>query len=337
MDWIKYLIVPIIACSWIGVFLYKKYALYIGIMSNPNYRTLHESPIPRGGGIVFSILFISVIFLIWQYLQLSDNLFLILGVGGGMAALLGFIDDIKDIRARIKLIIQLLLSGWAVYWLYSDNLLLLNWIPIFITIPACLFLMVWMMNAYNFMDGVDGMAASGAIFASLTLALVLFLTDNSVELILIFILIAATVGGFIIFNWPPATIFMGDAGSVFLGYVFGSLLLFTTLNGYLSIWIWLTVFGYFFADTTVTQIVRVISIKKWYSVAHRSHAYQNLARITGSHLKVTSGVALYNIIWILPLTIWSVLQPEMGAIFTMLAIAPALVVAYKYGPILSSS
>ena len=336
MDWIKYLIIPIIACSWIGVFLYKKYANYIGIMATPNYRTLHELPIPRGGGIVFSILFILAIFLIWRYLQLSDNLFLMLGVGGGMAAIFGFIDDIKNIRARIKLIIQLLLSSWALYCLYSANLLLLNWLPIFITIPAYLFFMVWIINAYNFMDGVDGMAASGAVFASLTLALVLYLTDNSVELIPIFILIAAMVGGFIIFNWPPASIFMGDAGSVFLGYIFGSLLLFTTLNGYLSIWIWLTVFGYFFADTTVTQIVRVISIKKWY-LPHRSHAYQNLARITGSHLKVTGGVTLYNIIWIFPLTLLSALMPEMGVILTILAICPALVVAYKYGPVLSSS
>jgi len=336
MDWIKYLIVPVIICSWISVFLYKKYAIYVGIISNPNYRTLHESPIPRGGGIVFSILFILAIFLIWPYLKLSDNLFLILGVGGGVASLFGFIDDIMNIRARIKLTIQFLLSGLTVYWLFIDSLLLMNWIPIFITIAVCLFFMVWMMNAYNFMDGVDGMAASGAIFSSLTLALVLFLTDNSFELIPIFILIATTVSGFMIFNWPPATIFMGDAGSVFLGYIFGSLLIFTTLSGNLSIWNWLTVFGYFFADTTVTQIIRVILIKKWY-LAHRSHAYQNFARITGSHLKVTSRVTLYNIIWILPLAIWSALQPEMEILAAILAVTPALVVAYKYGPMLSSS
>jgi Fuc2NAc and GlcNAc transferase len=319
-----------------GVYLYKKIAIRLGIVAKPNFRTLHESPTPRGGGVVFSILFILAIFLIWQYLKLSDNLFLILGVGGFIATLFGFIDDIKNIRARIKLIIQLLLSGWVVYWLYSDSLLLLNLMLIFIAIPACLFFMVWMMNAYNFMDGVDGMAASGAIFASLALALVLFLTNSSVELMLVFILIATTVGGFIVFNWPPATIFMGDAGSVFLGYIFGSLLLFTVLNNNISIWVWLTVFGYFFADTIVTQIVRVISIKKWY-LAHRSHAYQNLARITDSHLKVTGGVTLYNVIWILPLTIWSTLQPEMEVILAMLAITPALVVAYKYGPVLSSS
>ena len=336
MDWIKYLIVPVIICSWVTVFLYKKYAIYKGIISNPNYRTLHESPIPRGGGIVFSILFILAIFLIWPHLKLSDNLFLILVVGGGAASLFGFIDDIMNIRARIKLTIQFLLSGLTVYWLYLDSLFLMNWMPISITIAVCLFFMVWMMNAYNFMDGVDGMAATGAIFSSLTLALVIFLTDNSVELIPIFILIATTVSGFIIFNWPPATIFMGDAGSVFLGYIFGSLLIFTTLNGYLSIWNWLIVFGYFFADTTVTQTIRVVLKKKWY-LAHRSHAYQNFARITGSHLKITSRVTLYNIIWIFPIAIWSTLQPEMEILAAILAVTPALVVAYKYGPMLSSS
>ncbi len=336
MDWFKYLIIPIIACSWVGVFLYKKYAIYIGIIALQNHRTLHDSPIPRGGGIVFSILFILFLLLIWPYLELSNNLFLILGVGGGLASLFGFIDDILNIKARIKLIIQLLLSGLVVYWLYLDSLFVGNWVPIYVIIIACLFFMVWMMNAYNFMDGVDGMASSEAIFSSLTLALILFFTNSSVELAPIFILIAATVSGFIIFNWPPATIFMGDAGSVFLGYIFGSLLIFTTFSGTLSVWNWLIVFGCFFADTTVTQIVRVIFIKKWY-LAHQSHAYQNFARITGSHLKATRTVTLYNIIWILPIAIWSALQPEMEIIAAILVITPALIVAYKYGPLLSSS
>ena len=186
------------------------------------------------------------------------------------------------------------------------------------------------------MDGIDGMAASGAIFISLTLAIVLFLTNGSNEVIDIFILIAIVVSGFILFNWPPATIFMGDSGSIFLGYIFGSLLLFTVFNNDISVWSWLTVFGYFFADTIVTQIMRFILVRKWY-LAHRSHAYQNLARITNSHLKVTTGVTLYNLVWIFPLTLWSALQPGMGFIAAILAIAPALVVAYKYGPVLSSS
>jgi Fuc2NAc and GlcNAc transferase len=315
---------------------YRKIATKNKIIAIKNHRTLHSFSIPKGGGIVFSILFVISIFLILWNWQLENEIVWILGVGGLVATLFGFLDDIINIRARIKLIFQLLLSGWTVYWLYVNNLLLLDWMPIFVIIIALLFFMVWMMNAYNFMDGVDGMAASGAIFYSSTLALVLFLTNSSSEFIPIFILIVATVSGFIVFNWPPATIFMGDAGSVFLGYIFGSLLLVTVLNGDLSIWSWLTVFGYFFADTTVTQIARVVLIKQWY-LAHRSHAYQNLARVTNSHLKITGGVTLYNLVWVLPLVLWSALQPEMGMITAILSIAPAMAIAYKYGPLFSSS
>jgi len=336
MNLIDFLIIPIFVCSWMGVFLYKKYAIFNGIISNPNYRTLHEVPIPSGGGVIFSLLFILSIFLIWLNQQLSNNLFFMLGVGGVTASLLGFKDDISNIKASNKLIIQLILSSWVIFCLYLDNLLYLNWLPIFILIPVLLFVMVWFVNAYNFIDGVDGMAASGAIFLSLTLALVLFLTDKSVELIPVFILIAILVGGFISFNWPPASIFMGDAGSVFLGYTFGSLMLYTTLNGDITVWVWITVFGYFFADTMVTQIVRVILVEKWY-LPHRSHAYQNLARITASHSKVTSGVVLYNILWVLPLTLLSVFRPENEVIIAILANLPALIIAYKYGPLYSSS
>ena len=336
MYWFSYLIIPIVVCSGLGVFLYKKIAIQKEIISNLNYRTLHEVPTPRGGGIVFSLIFSFTIFVLWYGDEISDQVFYMFGLGGFVATLFGFIDDVKNIKAKIKLAIQLFLGGWAVYWLEYGDLTLLESIPFLIVTLVALFFMVWMMNAYNFMDGIDGMAASGAIFISLTLATVLFLTEGSVEIITIFILIAATVSGFMFFNWPPATIFMGDAGSVFLGYIFGSLLLFTVLKNDISIWSWITVFGYFFADTTVTQIMRVILVKKWY-LAHRSHAYQNLARITGSHLKVTGAVILYNIIWIFPLVVWSVLQPEMEVVAAILAVAPAMIVTYKYGPLLSSS
>ena len=86
----------------------------------------------------------------------------------------------------------------------------------------------------------------------------------------------------------------------------------------------------------MTQIMRVILVKNWYE-AHRSHAYQNLARIAGSHFKVTMSVTIYHIVWISPLTLWSVLQPEMAIIPAILAISPCLFFTYKYGPALSSS
>jgi Fuc2NAc and GlcNAc transferase len=322
--------------SIIGSLVYKKLAISKKVLATPNHRTLHKIPIPKGGGIVFSILSVFSVLLVWWKSQLSDELLWVLVTGGLAASIFGFLDDIKNIRTSIKLIMQILLSGWTVFWLVGCEHILIDWVPSYLSLPLISFLLVWMINGYNFMDGIDGMAASGAVFVSLTIALVMFLTVGYTEIIYVFVFLATAVSGFLIFNWPKASIFMGDSGSIFLGYTFGVLLLFTVMSGDVSIWTWLVVFGYFLSDIIVTQIVRVILVKKWWH-AHRSHAYQNLARITGSHLKVTRGVTIYNLFWILPLTIWSALVPEFALIAVFLAIVPATVVAFRYGPVYSSS
>ena len=330
------LIIGLFLISIIGLLIYKKIAINYNLLATINHRTLHSSSIPKGGGVVFSILTVLPVLFAWWKWQLSAEFFWVLGVGGFIAALVGFIDDVKNIRARIKLVVQLFLSSWVVFWLHENLLLRYDLLPNYVLILLLLFFMVWIINAYNFLDGIDGLAASGAIFVSSTIAIVLFLNNGTVEIMSVFILLATAVSGFMLFNWPPASIFMGDSGSIFLGYTFGALMLFTVKSGDLSIWNWLVVFGYFFADTTVTQITRVLLVKKWWH-AHRSHAYQNLARITGSHLKVTSGVTIYHLFWILPLTLWSALVPEFALVAVFLAVSPAMVVAHMYGPRFSSS
>ena len=121
--------------------------------------------------------------------QLPLEIFLVLGIGASVAALTGFIDDIKNIRVSIKLIVQILLSCWVIYWLEGVDLFLFDWIPNFVVILLVGFFLVFWMNAYNFMDGIDGMAASGAIFFSLTLALIL-ITGGYSETALIFLILA---------------------------------------------------------------------------------------------------------------------------------------------------
>jgi Fuc2NAc and GlcNAc transferase len=335
MDWFKYLIIPA-GVSYFGIILYRRVAISRDIVSNPNFRNLHASPLPVGGGIVFSFVFVFSLFFIWWLNQISDDLFWVLCVGGGSTALFGFLDDLKGIRASSKLVAQFFLSGWLLYWLDGGPLLSIDWIPVLVAIPVTALFLVWMVNAYNFMDGIDGMAVSGAVFVSGAITLVMLLTNSKSEFIIVPVLLLTTTSTFMVFNWPPASIFMGDSGSVFLGYIFGSLILVTAMSGEISIWTWLVVFGYYFADTTVTQIIRLILVKKWYR-AHRSHAYQNLARITGSHLKVTGGVVLYNVVWILPLTLWSAMKPETAILAVVLSVTPGLIFSFKYGPMLSSS
>jgi Fuc2NAc and GlcNAc transferase len=331
-----YSLLSLFFVSFLSIHLYRKFSISKNIVANPNFRTLHVSPIPAGGGIVFSMVFVAGLLYLWWLSQLSNDFFWVLAIGGGVAALFGFLDDLKNIKAKKKLAVQFLLSGWTVFWLNGGNLFYFEWLTPLISIALTLLFLVWMMNGYNFMDGIDGMAVSGAVFISATMIGVLLWTRPESEFIIVMFLLLVSNSAFLLFNWPPASIFMGDAGSVFLGYIFGALILMTVLVGDVTIWTWLVVFGYFFADTTVTQIMRVILVKKWY-LAHRSHAYQNLARITGSHLKVTGGVVLYNLIWILPLTFWSALSPEMAYYAVVLAVTPGMVVAYRYGPRLSSS
>jgi Fuc2NAc and GlcNAc transferase len=142
--------------------------------------------------------------------------------------------------------------------------------------------------------------------------------------------------GFLLFNWPPASVFMGDSGSLFLGYCCGVLIAKTVSDGQISLWTWLIIFGYFGGDTTTTTLLRISFIRRWYG-AHRSHAYQNLARIWKSHLKVVWGVTLYHLLWLLPLAVWSCVMPSTAPLATSLAFAPVVFWTIRYGPRLSSS
>ena len=275
-------------------------------------------------------------FLLWLNSQASNDIFLITCIGGMVALLFGFVDDIKNLSAIGKLFLQIALAGWAVYWLDGGPLYSINWIPNILAIFLTMFFLVWVMNAYNFVDGIDGMATSGAILSSISIALVIVVTNGYIISAELLFLLFSTMLSFLIFNWPPAKIFMGDSGSVFLGYFFGCMVLYTTMRGEVSAWSWVIVFGYYIADTTITQITRLIMVRKWY-FAHRSHAYQNLARITGSHLKITGGIVIYHFVWLLPLTLWTIKQPDSGMLAAILAVVPAALFAGKYGPLLSSS
>ncbi|MDC0969290.1 hypothetical protein OAS37_02355 [Alphaproteobacteria bacterium] len=329
-------IVSIFILNCLSIFIYRKIAINRKIVSYPNFRTLHNFGVPRGGGIVFSSFFVIGVFILWYYNLLSEKQLFLFGFGGGAATLFGLIDDIYDLRASKKLLIQICFSVWVLSCLDVNGLLNYDSFLGFIYIPLSMLFIVWTINAYNFIDGIDGIAASGALYILGTFILIMLIVDMSSELLFLCILLMASLGAFTIFNWPSASIFMGDSGSIFLGYIFSSIILITVFSNQLSIWTWLVIFGYFFADTSVTQIARIILVKKFYR-PHRSHAYQNLARITGSHLKVSCGINLYNILWLLPLALWTVLVPEMEIVAALLALTPALVLAYKYGPVLSSS
>ena len=310
---------------------YRSFALKKDIISNPNTRSLHKHFKPRGGGIVFSLICVFFIGILGFFQILSFEMLMVFGLGAFCAALFGFYDDIYDINALLKLIIQVALSIWVLVWFDVGELALLSWMPFWLPYILCCFLLVWMINLYNFMDGIDGMAVSGTIFSCFALIITLIITSGFSTLVIIFSLLLFSCLGFLIYNWPPASIFMGDSGSIFLGYFFGSLIIISLIEGDISFWTWVIVFSYFFGDTHVTIIMRIVLSKKWHK-PHRSHAYQNLARILDSHIKVTAGVQVYNIFYILPLAVFSVIFPVWAAFFSILAVVPVIFLSLRFGP-----
>ena len=320
-----------------GVYIFRTIAISKGVISNPNFRSLHDAPKPSGAGIVFSSVFVGFIFFSELTSKFDISLVLVFAVGGAIASLFGLIDDKYDIRATIKLFFQLCLVTWVLFFFNGGTLTQILWVPTWISYLITGFLLLWLINLYNFVDGVDGMACSGAVFICLSLLLTLYIKESYfTNLHILLFILSISSFAFLLFNWPPASIFMGDSGSVFLGYIFGALIVYSTSTGQISIWTWLVVFGYFLGDTTTTSLIRMFMVKKWYG-AHRSHAYQNLARIYGSHIKVTSGVLLYHLVWLLPLAIWSAQNSNGEPIAAILALTPSVLWTIKFGPFLSSS
>lgn len=319
-----------------GTRAYRSFAIRRGIVAPLTFRSLHQRPLPRGGGIVFSMVCIAAVIGLSFTGTVDPKLLRALVVGGIVAAVFGFVDDTKHVGPLAKLLVQMALAGWVLVCFDGAPLVDLPLTPRWLDVVVSWMGLVWVMNLYNFIDGIDGLAATGAVSMSAISILVLLLGGGNPGVVLILGALALCTAGFLMFNWPPASIFMGDSGSQFLGYVFGTLMAATMTSGELSLWSWLVIFGYFAGDTTTTTIVRMFVTDKWYG-EHRSHAYQNLARIWDSHLKVVRGVSLYYLVWLLPLAVWSILAPAAAPVAAVLALAPVVVWTLRYGPLLSSS
>jgi Fuc2NAc and GlcNAc transferase len=178
------------------------------------------------------------------------------------------------------------------------------------------------------MDGIDGIASIEAICVCMGGSLLYWLTGHA-EAAWLPILLAATVAGFLCWNFPPARIFMGDAGSGFLGIVLGLLALVAGWVNPLLFWGWLILSGVFVVDATFTLARRLLRGDKVYQ-AHRSHAYQYAARRHGHHRPVSLAVAAINLVWLLPVALAVVLLNLDGALGTLFAYVPLILLAITY-------
>ncbi|MFK3774636.1 glycosyltransferase family 4 protein [Pseudomonas sp. NPDC089406] len=311
--------------------LLRRYALARSIIDIPNARSSHSLPTPRGGGVAIVVAFLLALpLLVWGGLLDSAALFALFGAGL-LVAVIGFMDDHGHIAARWRLLGHFCAAIWALAWLGGlpplqvfGFTLAMGWLGHVLAA----FYLVWMLNLYNFMDGIDGIASVEAITACLG-ACLLYLVGGADQLIWAPLLLAGAVLGFLFWNFPPARIFMGDAGSGFLGMVLGVLTLLAAWQSSELLWGWLILLGVFVVDATFTLLRRLLRGERVYE-AHRSHAYQFASRRLRRHLPVTLGVLAINLLWLLPLAVAVVLQQIDGLAGLLLAYAPLLALAWFY-------
>jgi Fuc2NAc and GlcNAc transferase len=223
---------------------------------------------------------------------------------GAVTAAIGFWDDHAPLSARWRLVAHFLAAAAALASLGGMPKIEVLGILSMSGWTAQVFgalMIVWLLNLYNFMDGIDGIAGVEAVTVCVGGAAVALVVGYPPG-VLACLLLAAASAGFLVWNFPPAKIFMGDAGSGFLGVVFGVLAVDASGQTPALLWCWLILLGAFIVDATVTLLRRLLRGERVYQ-AHRNHAYQHAARAFGAHRPVTLAVGAINLLWLLPLAL----------------------------------
>jgi glycosyltransferase WbpL len=308
---------------------FRRYALARKLVDIPNPRSSHSVPVPRGGGVVIALTTLIALSLPAAKGALAWTTLLAVLGGGALVAFIGLADDHGQITLGWRLLSHFAAAAWVLAWLGEPPPLQLlgfvldvGWLRYAL---AALYL-VWLLNLTNFMDGIDGIAAVEAITVSLGGVFLYRIAAPAANEWLAPLVLAATTLGFLVWNWPPAKIFLGDSGSGFLGLMLATLSLQAALVATTLYWGWVILLGVFVVDATVTLARRVVRGERFYE-AHRSHAYQHAAQRWGAHLPVTVAVGVINLCWLLPIAL----------IVALRSLDPFLGVLIAYSPLVAAA
>jgi Fuc2NAc and GlcNAc transferase len=284
------------------------YARRRGLLDHPGERHSHSVPTPRGGGAGWVLAFFISLGLEALYLGEFFPAFAGLGAflaGTAVLAGLGAWDDHRDLSARLRFAVQLAVSvvllasfanaGWTSGWMAG--------------VLGVVFTL-WMINLYNFMDGSNGMAACQGVFVFAVMAW-LFSRSGDPAGLNLSLLLAACCAGFLPWNLGRAKVFMGDVGSLALGFSVAGLLVYGTGSGAFSLPVALMVSALFLADATLTLLVRVFRGERWYN-AHRQHLYQRIIALGRTHGHVLLVYQVINLALVLPGIVIGVAFPALA-------------------------
>jgi len=286
------LLAALLALSFLATGWIRRYCLANGIVDIPNQRSSHSRIVARGGGVGFSAIFLLAIVVAGIAGVVAGRAASGLAGGGIIVALTGWVDDRKGLTQITRIMLHLAAAAWAVAWI-GPVPAILSGSPIWMWVSqiAAVLAVAWMINLYNFMDGTDGIAGVEAVSVAGASGFLCLLAGLPAAGEVYWIL-AVVVTGFLLWNWPPAKIFMGDAGSGFLGFIFAALALWASVGNFRLFLPCVILLSVFWVDATTTLLRRMVQGEKWYE-AHNSHAYQKIARRKG-HLPVALGVLIVN-------------------------------------------
>ena len=313
-------LIVVILSSALLTALIRSYSLNKGLIDTPNHRSSHSSNTPRGGGASFVTVFLLCLVCLLYFGYIESTYFYALFGCSSIIALTGWVDDHRHVSPVIRLIIHLCASAWVL--LILGNIIFelplgvdLATLSIVGFVPGLIGL-VWMTNIFNFMDGIDGITSIETISVCLCAAFLAWVTHSTVGTWLVPLLLAASVSGFLFWNFPAARIFMGDVGSGFLGITTGTLALYSASVNPDLFWTWSILSGVFVVDATTTLLRRII-VGKRFTEAHNSHAYQHASRQHASHVKVSLAVLMINIFWLFPVS-YCVVTGSLGGLWGLL-------------------
>ena len=278
--------------TWLLISLLRKY----NIFDQPNIRSSHKIPTPRGGGITVVLILLAT----WCSLYISGHAFTkdydswIVFIGAIALASLSWIDDLRGgIPAIGRLFFHFSASTVVLVFLPADALVFHGSIPLWADRLITICMWVWFINLFNFMDGIDGISGTKTITISLGFLIISFFSEAVITIALPGLALASVAFGFLIWNWQPAKIFLGDVGSVTLGYLIGYLLINLAIIGHWDAALLLS--AYYIFDSTFTLIKRVCRGEKPWK-AHREHAYQIAVRNGKGHARVSFLIGVLGII-----------------------------------------
>ena len=286
----------------------KKYAIHRNILDHPNERSSHDIATPRAGGLAIIASFFIGLFYLYMKDSITDDLFFAFLCSLPLI-IISFLDDLYTLSAQIRFLVQVLTVISTLYFIGSQS--------IFLNILFALG-MLWLINLYNFLDGIDGYAVSEVVFVSFASYSIF---QNELLLIL-----GVSALGFLPFNWQKASIFMGDVGSTFLGFSLGVMVVYHTQT-FNDITIWLFLLAVFWVDATWTLFRRFQSGQKL-TKAHKMHFFQRAIQLELSHKMVTLYAIFINLV------AFGVLYMSQKSSFVYLSLVLYLIVLYYIAKII---